>query len=175
MSTTPIVTSYTGRVKWFNNKTGYGFITITDGSRAGSDVFAHHSSIKVSSEQYRYLVQGEYVALNTVHTPDSSHEYQAGDVCGINGGKLMCETRFESKQTRTSYKQTSGGDESAEKQQQVSEIQQEMSKPTLVRNNSVRGSGPRDNTEWKMAKSGGSSDVKRPRGRPPKATISTDL
>ncbi len=28
---------FTGRVKWFNNKAGYGFITVTDGSKAGSD------------------------------------------------------------------------------------------------------------------------------------------
>ena len=51
-----------GRVKWFNNKAGYGFITITDGTLSGTDVFVHHSSIKLQSEQqYRYLVQGEYV------------------------------------------------------------------------------------------------------------------
>jgi cold shock CspA family protein len=41
----------TGRVKWFNNKAGYGFITVTDGSRSGSDIFVHHSSIGVASQQ----------------------------------------------------------------------------------------------------------------------------
>ena len=46
-----------GRVKWFNNKAGYGFITVTDGDRSGKDIFVHHSGIKVGSEQYRYLVQ----------------------------------------------------------------------------------------------------------------------
>ena len=35
--------SLIGRVKWFNNKAGYGFITVTDGSRSGTDVFVHHS------------------------------------------------------------------------------------------------------------------------------------
>ena len=39
----------TGRVKWFNNKAGYGFITVTDGSRSGSDIFVHHSSIQVEN------------------------------------------------------------------------------------------------------------------------------
>ena len=47
---------FTGRVKWFNNKAGYGFVTVTDGSKSGSDVFIHHSAIKVDAEQYKYLV-----------------------------------------------------------------------------------------------------------------------
>ena len=28
-----------GRVKWFNNKAGYGFITVTDGERSGFRYF----------------------------------------------------------------------------------------------------------------------------------------
>lgn len=98
----------TGRVKWFNNKTGFGFITaLTDseGVREGSDVFVHHSAIKVSQEQYRYLVQGEYVefVLSKLKASDASaaeapkHEFQAVDVSGVKGGKLICETRWESR------------------------------------------------------------------------------
>jgi CspA family cold shock protein len=95
---------FIGRVKWFNNKAGYGFITVTDGPKAGSDIFVHHSSIKVDAQQYKYLVQGEYVefALSAVSSGD--HEFQASDVSGIKGGKLMCETRHELVATRTSYK-----------------------------------------------------------------------
>ena len=48
-----------GRVKWFNNKVGYGFITTCDDDK--KDVFVHHSSLQVSNEIYKYLVQGEYV------------------------------------------------------------------------------------------------------------------
>jgi len=104
---TPSVSSslerLTGRVKWFNNKSGYGFITVTDGDKSGSDVFVHHSSIKVDSEQYKYLVQGEYVDFNLSTTKNGVHEYQAGEVYGIKGGKLMCETRHESRVARSQY------------------------------------------------------------------------
>jgi CspA family cold shock protein len=98
---------YTGRVKWFNNKAGYGFITVTDGSKAGSDIFVHHSSIKIDTEQYKYLVQGEYVDFNLTAVTSSSHEYQAGDVSGIKGGKLMCETRNELRSTRSQHRESS--------------------------------------------------------------------
>ena len=95
---------FTGRVKWFNNKAGYGFVTVTDGSKSGSDVFIHHSAIKVDAEQYKYLVQGEYVEFTLSTVEGGKHEFQAAEVCGIKGGKLMCETRNELKSARTTYK-----------------------------------------------------------------------
>lgn len=113
MSVTPSE-RLTGRVKWFNNKTGYGFITIADGVTAGNDVFVHHSSINVDNQQYKYLVQGEYVECCVVPIADDtdggsggggdrSHSVQASNVCGIKGGKLMCETRNESQVARFQY------------------------------------------------------------------------
>jgi CspA family cold shock protein len=115
---TPAVSSsserFTGRVKWFNNKAGYGFITVTDGSKSGTDVFVHHSSIKVDSEQYKYLVQGEYVDFNLSDTKTQDHEFQAGEVCGINGGKLMCETRRDSRVARSQYRVTKPDPETSE-------------------------------------------------------------
>jgi cold shock CspA family protein len=86
---------HTGRVKWFNSKTGYGFVTVTDGDNAGTDVFVHHSSVQVSKEQYRYLVQGEYIQFVLTEMSDGPHKYQATDVTGVNGGTLMCETLLE--------------------------------------------------------------------------------
>lgn len=100
----------TGRVKWFNNKTGFGFITAledSEGVSKDSDVFVHHSTIKVAQEQYRYLVQGEYVEfVISKNSGDSKYEFQAGDVSGVKGGKLICETRWES---RVAAGTTSGG------------------------------------------------------------------
>ena len=95
--------NFVGRVKWFNNKAGYGFISITDGLQSGTDVFIHHSAIGVSSEQYKYLIQGEYVTFCLTETNNDSHKFQASNVLGINGGKLMCETRREFKLSRSSY------------------------------------------------------------------------
>ena len=53
-----------GRVKWFNNRAGFGFISVLEGEKAGEDVFTHHSGISVDTEQYKYLVQGEYVEFD---------------------------------------------------------------------------------------------------------------
>jgi cold shock protein len=45
----------TGRVKWFNNSKGYGFIEI----EGGKDVFVHFSAIQGSG--YRSLEEGQSV------------------------------------------------------------------------------------------------------------------
>ena len=82
-----------GQVKWFNNKAGYGFITVSDGEQAGKDIFIHFSSISASESQYKYLVQGEYVEFVLDKSTTDSHEFQATQVSGVKGGKLMCETR----------------------------------------------------------------------------------
>lgn len=85
-----------GCVKWFNKKSGFGFITMMEGTHEGKDIFVHHSGVTVGKDQYKYLVQGEYVQVDVVagaHT--GNHEYQSSNVTGVKGGKLMCETRSE--------------------------------------------------------------------------------
>jgi hypothetical protein len=84
----------TGMVKWFNNKAGFGFITVCgDGEFGGKDIFTHYSSIRVNNTQYKYLVQGEYVDFNLIKSENDKHEYQAVDISGVKGGAIMCETR----------------------------------------------------------------------------------
>lgn len=50
----------TGKVKWFNDSKGFGFIE-TDG---GGDVFVHHNDIQ--GEGYRSLAEGESVSFEVV-------------------------------------------------------------------------------------------------------------
>jgi cold shock CspA family protein len=129
-------TRVTGRVKWFNNKAGYGFITLMGQDNTSSDVFVHHSSISLD-DQYRYLVQGEYVEFALVPTEaGSAHQFQAGEVKGINGGMLMCETR---RQFRMSRPRTNGSAPVDSSQDNAIE-----STPRPPRSVSVRGSGPRE-------------------------------
>ena len=125
----------TGLVKWFNNRVGYGFVTATSGDKEGSDIFAHHSCIQVEKEQYKYLVQGEYVEFSVIPTEEGvQHEFQAGDIRGIYSGKLMCETRHDNRSTRRPRRNVEETSESAEGAQE-----QEASKSTTNR----RGGGPR--------------------------------
>ncbi len=93
-----------GRVKWFNSKTGYGFVTITDGAKSGVDVFVHHSAISVGNQQYKYLMQGEYVEFILSPLDDNIHSFSVSNVSGIKGGQLMCETRRDLKIARHEYK-----------------------------------------------------------------------
>lgn len=91
-----------GSVKWFNNKSGFGFITSSDGEHAGKDIFVHYSAIKVAKNQFRYLVQGEYVEFDLVKAAeDSKHEFQADNISGIKGGSLMCEVQFANRPVKT--------------------------------------------------------------------------
>ena len=84
----------TGMVKWFNNKSGFGFITVSgEGDFGGKDIFAHYSSIRVTNSQYKYLVQGEYVDFDLVKSENEKHEYHATDITGVMNGPILCETR----------------------------------------------------------------------------------
>lgn len=87
---------HTGQVKWFNNKSGYGFITVLDDDEK-KDIFAHHTSILVKGDLYKYLVQGEYVEFYIEKMESKNHENQAVKITGIMSNDLMCETRFKNK------------------------------------------------------------------------------
>jgi len=49
-----------GKVKWFNDTKGYGFIERDD----GTDVFVHHSDIE--GEGYKSLTEGEAVEFEVI-------------------------------------------------------------------------------------------------------------
>ena len=52
-----------GKVKWFSNPKGYGFIT----SETGEDVFVHHTAIE--GEGYKTLSEGEQVEFEIGQSP----------------------------------------------------------------------------------------------------------
>lgn len=94
--------TYTGRVKWFNKRAGYGFITHTEGDMSGKESFVYYKDIDTDNQDlYRYLVDGEYVSFELVECPESeTHTVKATKVRGVNGGKLMCETIKERRDNR---------------------------------------------------------------------------
>ena len=52
-----------GKVKWFSNQKGYGFITSDD----GKDIFVHHSTIQ--GEGYKSLEKDQEVEFDVTQGP----------------------------------------------------------------------------------------------------------
>ena len=52
-----------GKVKWFSNQKGYGFIT----PESGDDVFVHHSAIQ--GDGYKSLDEGQQVEFEVQQGP----------------------------------------------------------------------------------------------------------
>ena len=60
-----------GRVKWFNNEKGYGFIEYKE----NEDIFVHYSAIKLDG--YKTLSEGQVVEFKLINTDKG---YQAQEV-----------------------------------------------------------------------------------------------
>ena len=69
-----ISTMVQGKVKWFNNSKGYGFIS----REGGADVFVHHTAIQ--GEGYKSLEEGQAVEFEVTHGPKGE---QASNVVKI--------------------------------------------------------------------------------------------
>jgi len=113
MSDTQSTERFIGKVKWFNNKSGFGFITVVSaGDFVEKDIFAHYSAIQLADNQYKYLVQGEYVEFEITSTTSGEHEHQATNITGMLGGDIMCETRRLNRPPEDKPRRQSSKDES---------------------------------------------------------------
>ena len=65
-----------GIVKWFDEKKGYGFITVED----GKDAFVHHSNIEMAG--FKTLSEGQKVTLEVTQGQKGP---QAEQVRVVNG------------------------------------------------------------------------------------------
>ena len=73
-----------GKVKWFNNAKGYGFILPEDGDE---DLFVHYSAIEM--EGYKTLKAGQSVEFEVIEGPKGLHavnirETPAADEMGVS-------------------------------------------------------------------------------------------
>ena len=60
---TRVMSKAIGKVKWFNNAKGYGFIE----QPGEQDIFVHYSAI--SGDGYKTLIQGDEVEFEVTHGP----------------------------------------------------------------------------------------------------------
>ena len=65
-----------GRVKWFNNEKGYGFIEFPD--TTGEDIFVHYSAIEC--EGYKTLKEGDIVEFTLVETAKGNQAINVKEV-----------------------------------------------------------------------------------------------
>lgn len=162
----------TGCVKWFNNKAGYGFITVSSGPHAG-DVFVHHSAVNVGEEQYRFLVQGEYVEFHCVSVDSGPHQWQAANVTGPNSGRLMCETRRTVRSTRPEHDGDEQSSRPPHREHRVAATQEQRPRRAVVSHGHRaprQAPGPEeDGYEWLLvrkvgSRAHGSQEQSAPRG-----------
>jgi cold shock CspA family protein len=76
-----------GQVKWFDNKLGYGFVTVLTNEHKGTDIFVHQTNVCPLETEFRTLMKGEYISLNV----SNDTKVQAINVTGVLGGSLRCD------------------------------------------------------------------------------------
>jgi len=78
MSSDDTVGKLNGKVKWFNNAKGYGFI-VEDGK--SEDLFAHYSAINMDG--YKTLKAGQPVKFDIIQGPKGLHAVNIGSAAAV--------------------------------------------------------------------------------------------
>ncbi|HDS1817933.1 TPA: cold shock domain-containing protein CspD [Pseudomonas putida] len=79
-----------GKVKWFNNAKGYGFINEEGKSE---DLFAHYSAIQMDG--YKTLKAGQTVEFEIIQGPKGLHAIKIMDAATAATAKAQSQTASE--------------------------------------------------------------------------------
>ena len=90
--------SEVGKVIWFDQKKGYGFIKVVspESEHVSKEIFFHFSSIQ-SLNSFKKVYPGEYVSFNVVHQVLSDggvvegREFKCDKITGVYGDKLLVD------------------------------------------------------------------------------------
>ncbi len=86
----------TGKVKWFNNAKGYGFILADDSEE---DLFAHYSTIQMDG--YRTLKAGQAVQFETKPSDKGLHAINIRAL--DDAGSTSAEAEIMSEESKAAY------------------------------------------------------------------------
>jgi cold shock CspA family protein len=84
-----------GRVLWFDQKKGYGYVHIVnpESEYYQKDIFVHFSSITCESS-FKKLYPGEYVSLDIIVNLEENDEKKkivSSNITGVHGGPLLID------------------------------------------------------------------------------------
>ena len=85
--------SEVGRVQWFDQKKGYGFVKLItlSSDRVNEDIFFHFTSIN-SINTFKKVYPGEYVSFDIIDAePDSNKKSKCSNITGLFGGNLLVD------------------------------------------------------------------------------------
>ena len=87
--------SEVGKVVWFDQKKGYGFIKVVgpESEYSSKEIFFHFTSIQ-STNTFKKVYPGEYVSFNVVKNDEEvkeGREVKCDNITGVYGDKLLID------------------------------------------------------------------------------------